>query len=145
MSSVSRRRVALACCQWLLSIVVLGCGASGPKTHAVNGKVEMKDGDVAILTGSGVELKHESDENLRPTGNIDSKGSFTVKTLHQGEILIGAPEGNYKVRIILGDPSDEGVPKRKGDPIHKRFLDFDSSGLTMKVPSGNYDVSVSKK
>jgi hypothetical protein len=131
-----------------LSIALLNAGCSGGKaikTYPVVGKVELKDGDVAILTGSGVELQSETDENLRPMGNIDSTGKFVVKTLYQGEILEGAPEGKYKARIILADPSDEGVPKRKGDPIHKRYLDFNASKLSVAVPSGDYNVVVAKK
>src|SRR5438105_5411280 len=128
-------------------LVVAGCSSQTVKTYPVIGKVEIKDGDVAILTGSAVEFKHESDEFLRPSGNIDSSGNFTVKTLYQGQILPGAPEGKYKARIILGDESDEGVPKRKGkaDVVHKRFLDFETSGLSFTVPAGDFKVAVSKK
>jgi hypothetical protein len=126
-------------------VVLVGCGSEALKTHAVNGKIEMKDSDVAILTGSSIEFKHATDELLRPIGNIDSSGRFTVKTTHQGKIVPGAPEGQYKARIVLADPTDEGVPKRKGDPIHKRFLEFETSGLSVTVPSGDYTVSLSKK
>jgi hypothetical protein len=129
-----------------LSIFLLvGCSGPSVKTHAVTGKVEIKDGDAAILTGSGVELMHESDEFLRPSGNIDSSGNFTVKTLLRGEILPGAPEGKYKARIILADPNDDGVPKRKGNPIHPRYLEFATSGLSFTVPGGDYTVTLSKK
>lgn len=130
----------------VLSLFLLvGCSSQSIKTYPVNGKVEIKDGDAALLVGSGVELKHDSDESLRPIGNIDASGSFAVKTLHQGEILQGAPEGKYKARIILGDQSDEGVPKRPPNLIHPRFLDFEKSGLTFAVPSSDYRVSLSRK
>jgi len=59
--------------------------------------------------------------------------------------LEGAPEGKYKARINLADPSDEGVPKRKGDPINKKYYDFSASKLTVTVPGGEYNVSLSKK
>jgi len=134
---------ARACC--LLLLALFGCGASGVKTCPVKGKVEVKDGDVALLAGSHVELMQESDPDIRPNGKIEPGGSFSLQIQHQGKIVVGAPEGNYKVRIILGDESDAGVPKRKGDPIHKRFLDFNTSGLSVKVPSGDYTVSLSKK
>src|SRR3954465_5056505 len=76
-----------------------GCGAKSLiKTHPVVGKVELKDGDTAILTNSAVELQHETDENLRPIGNIDATGKFIVKTLYKGTLLEGAPEGKYKAR-----------------------------------------------
>jgi hypothetical protein len=122
-----------------------GCSTAGLKTHPVEGKVEIKDGDVAMLAGSAVELMSEADENFRAHGNIDAKGHFAVKTLHKGEVFPGAPEGKYKARIIMGDPSDEGVPKRKGDVVHRRYLDFNASKLTVTVPSGDYTVTVAKK
>jgi hypothetical protein len=142
MLRVSRESAVLSA---LSLFLLVGCGGPSVKTHPVTGKVEIKDGDAAILTGSGVEFMHESDELLRPSGNIDANGNFTVKTLHQGEILPGAPEGKYKVRIILADPNDDGVPKRKGNPIHPRYFEYATSGLTVSVPSGDYTVTLSKK
>jgi len=131
----------------LLALVGAGCGGQNIKTHRVTGKVEVKDGEVAMLAGSSVELKHETDEGLRPYGNIDASGNFSLKTQYKGQLVEGAPEGNYKARIILGDESDEGVPKRKGkgNPIHPRFFNFQTSGLTFKVPGSDYTVSLSRK
>src|SRR5438445_6712984 len=137
--------VALASGQCLVFVALSGCASSAVKTYPVKGKVEIKDGDVTLLTGSHVELMNESDPDIRPGGKIEPGGGFAVQTLHQGKIVPGAPDGKYKVRIILGDESDAGVPKRKGDPIHKRFLDFETSGLSFTVPSGDYTVAVSKK
>lgn len=129
----------------LLLTVLMGCSAKGPKTYPVQGKVVVKDGDLALLVGSHVELLQDGDSSLRPSGKIDGNGNFTLQTLHQGKILPGAPEGKYKARVILGDESDTGVPKRKSDPIHKRFLDFEASGLSVTIPSGDYTIAVAKK
>jgi len=134
-----------ACCQCLLAAALVGCGSSSVKTYPVKGKVEVKDGDVSLLTSSHVELTQESNPDIRPNGKIEPGGGFSVQTQHQGKIVSGAPEGKYKVRIVLADASDEGVPKRKGDPIHKRFFDFETSGLSITVPSGNYTIAVSTK
>jgi hypothetical protein len=134
------RRAAL-----LLALALAACSSQSVKTHPVSGRVEVKDGDVAILTMSTVELKHETDETLRPYGNLDAGGNFSLKTLHQGKVIEGAPEGKYRARVILADPSDEGVPKRKGEPIHRRYYEFATSGLTITVPSGDYSLSLSKK
>ena len=54
-----------------------------------------------------MELQHETDEALRPSGNIDAAGNFLVKTTYKGEVLEGAPEGRYKARIVLADSSDD--------------------------------------
>jgi hypothetical protein len=132
-------------CLALAVVLFAGCSGGGVKTYPVQGKVEIKDGDAGLLTGSHVELRHETDEMLRPSGKITAGGSFSVETLHQGEILPGAPEGKYRARIILADESDEGVPKRPANPLHKRFLDFNTSGLSFTVPSGEYNVALSRK
>jgi len=129
----------------LAALVLAGCSGSGVKTHRVTGKVELKDGDVAILTGSHVEFADESDSMRRSSGKIDSGGAFAMETLRDGVVLKGVPEGRYKARIVLGDESDEGVPKRKGNPIHPRFLSFESAKLSFTVPGGDYTVTVSRK
>ena len=126
-------------------VLLAGCPAASIKTHPIVGKVELKDGDVELLKGSHVELRQETDPLILPSGRITAGGTFTVQTLYQGEILSGAPEGKYKARIILGDESDEGVPKRPPNLLHPRFLDFDKSGLTFTVPSSDYSVSLSRK
>ena len=126
-------------------VVICGCGASGVKTYPVKGNVEIKDGDVALLVGSHVELMQESNPDIRPSGKIEPGGGFSLQTLHQGKVVAGAPAGKYKARVVLGDESDAGVPKRKGDPIHKRYFDFETSGLSLTVTSSNYTVSLSKK
>jgi hypothetical protein len=138
----ARPSSVLSVCSLLLAV---GCSGSAVKTHTVAGKVEIKDGDAAILTASTVELKHETDETIRPYGNIDSSGAFALKTMYKGKLVSGAPSGKYQARIILADPGDQGVPKRKGDPVNKKYYDFATSGLTMSVPGGDYNVSLSKK
>ncbi len=142
-----RGRLESAAIAALSLLLLFGCSGPAIKTHAVSGKVEVKDGDVAMLTGSTVQLVQEGDETIRPYGNIDASGNFTVKTVYKGEILQGAPAGKYKERLMLGDESDEGVPSRKGkgNVIHPRFLEFDKSGLSITVPSADYTVSLSRK
>ena|SRR6478672_4311852 len=139
------RQAAWTCCQCILAAALLGCGSSSVKTYSVKGKVDVKDGEVSLLAGSHVELMQENEPEIRPNGKIEPGGGFSVQTQHQGKIVAGAPAGKYKVRIVLADASEEGVPKRKGDPIHKRFFDFETSGLSITVPSGHYTISVSKK
>ena len=141
MHQLSSGRLIAAACLFAL----VGCSGPGVKTHPVNGKVEIKDGDASLLAGSGVELMHETDETLRPSGSIDASGNFLVKTVYKGEILEGAPEGKYKARIVLADPSDDGVPKRPRNLLHPRYLDFEKSGLSLDVPGSEYKVSLSKK
>jgi hypothetical protein len=130
---------------FLAVLVLAGCSSAKIKTHPVNGKIQLADGDIAVLEKSSVELMQDADPTLRPSGVIQRDGRFQIKTFHDGEFLVGAPEGIYKARIILADESDEGVPKRKGDPIHRRFLDFQTSGLSITVPSSDVTLSLTKK
>jgi hypothetical protein len=113
----------------------------------VNGKVELQGGDVSLLQGSHVVLipDAEPDNFLRPDGAINADGMFSLQTLIEGELVNGAPEGKYKVRIGLADESDEGIPKRPPNLVHRRFLDFTTSGLTLTVPSENYTVVLGAK
>jgi hypothetical protein len=122
-----------------------GCGG-GLKTYPVQGKVEVKDGDVTPLTGSNLEFMRADDPLMRASARISPTGQFTVSTLHDGKLLVGVPPGDYKGRIVLGDESDEGVPKRKGDPVHRRYYNFETSGLMLKVPvDGEVVLSLSRR
>ena len=103
-------------------------------------------GDVKLLTNSFVECMLESDPLVRASGKITPDGKFTLETLHEGQVLKGAREGAYKARIVMADEDDEGVPKNRGkNPIHRRFFDFQTSGLSITVPaSGTVTLSVSQ-
>ncbi len=121
----------------------LGCGTGGPKTHPVRGRIQ--HGDVAALAGSHVEAALQGDANVRASGEIQPDGSFTLETLHAGAIRKGAPEGLYRVRIVLND-DDPASGKRAGQSVARRFLSFDTSGLSIKVPAeGNPVVKITPR
>jgi hypothetical protein len=138
--------VSLPIAAVLTLFLLTGCpSGSSIKTHPVQGKVALDGGDIGLLTGSHVELRHATDDTLRPSGKIAPGGSYSVETLYQGQILPGAPEGKYKVRISLADESDDGIPKRPPNLFHKRYLDFNTSGLSIDVPNGDVPVQLSRK
>lgn len=122
-----------------------GCGPSGPKMHPVEGRVLVSDGEVRLLAGSYVELLAEEQPEVRASGRIDEQGAFQVQMLRDGKVQPGVVEGNYRVRVILGDEGDEGVPPRRGSPVHPRFFSFDSSGLKLTVPSEDYTLRLSRR
>lgn len=128
----------------LTLVLIAGCFGSKLKTHPVNGKVEMTDGEVAPLAGSIIEFMQQADPLVRASGKISSDGAFKMETLHQGEIIAGVPEGVYAARIILSDEDENGNPKKGGMPIHRRFLDFNTSKWTVTVPSESVTLKVSK-
>lgn len=129
----------------LAAVWISGCSGRKIKTYPVAGKVALSDGDVSQLAGSLVEIRQEADPLLRASGPIAADGSFNLETLFEGVILKGAPEGKYQARIVLGDESDEGAPKRKGKPVHRRFMDFETSQLSFQVPGGDYSLTLSRK
>lgn len=128
----------------LAMIVLCGCSGSSFKTHAVQGRVELTDGEAEALVGSIVEFMQDADPLVRASGKIMPGGTFTMETLHQGEVISGVPEGSYKARIILSDDDDTGAAKKGGQPVHKRFLDFKTSGLSCTVPSDSVTLKVSR-
>ncbi len=111
----------------------LGCAPGGPPVHTVRGKVVLPGGDVGLLAGHHVEAALVDDPAVTASGVIGPDGTFTLETLHAGRILRGAREGAYRVRIYPAD-EDEAGRRRPPPPVAARYLDFESSGLTLAVP-----------
>jgi hypothetical protein len=114
-----------------------GCGPSGPKTHAVKGRVvTAKADDLKLLVGQSVELQSTAEPETRGFGQIQADGSFTISTYRQGVSLPGAIEGTHKVRLMidLGD-DDDGRPAKKKGPLDRKYTQFDQSGWVISVPT----------
>ncbi|MBA4192289.1 MAG: hypothetical protein C0467_30330 [Planctomycetaceae bacterium] len=113
-----------------------GCGPDQPKTHPVTGKVTLAGGNVKQLAGHYVEAVLDTDPLVRSSGIIGPDGGFTLETLHAGEILKGAREGKYQVRIVRAEEDDNGQKLRK-PPIANQYFQFQGSGLSLTVPATN--------
>lgn len=140
-------RRATWCGLLVLALLALaGCGESGPTTFPVSGKVVFADGDVKKLAGSNVEFQMESDRKVMAYGAIAEDGTFSMQMLYQGKQVQGVVEGAYRARIQLtGEDGEDGAPP-KNAPIHPRFLSFDKSRLSFKVPAqGDITVKVSRR
>lgn len=121
-----------------------GC-SDGPPTYSVSGKVVFDKGDIKKLAGSNVEFQTETEPKHIFYGPIQEDGSFSMGTISNGKKLNGVFAGTYKARIHLFSEDDEETAIRKS-PIHLKFLDYQSSGLTFKVPGdNNISIQVSKK
>lgn len=128
------------------ALALAGCGREGPKTHTVRGKVVVADGDVKDLAESYVECFLDRDTSVRASGRIEPDGSFALQILHQGQVLRGAPEGTYQAQITVSDENEFAGRKRRPPPIHPRFLNPKTSGLTLKVPTtGDVTFNVSRR
>jgi hypothetical protein len=140
-----RNRIAVALALALLAPA--GCGKGGPKTFPVKGKVEFADGKVEDLAQSNVEFEGEGEARVRAYGSIGADGSFVMQTFHEGRSLPGVPEGTYRARILLPtDEEDSDDAPRRPTPVHPRFLKFETSNLSFKVPAdGEITVKVSRR
>jgi len=119
---------------------VAGCadrsGAPSVQTvYEVKGKVLLADGKP--LEGGHIYFVHSSGATTSD-GKIGADGAFALSTGNSG---VGAPVGDYKVRIEPDDPSllsapgpgRRGVAKGKKLPFDPKYLDEDSSGLKAVV------------
>ena len=132
----------------LLAISTLfftGCGSSGPGIHPVKGQVQLVGGDSSPLVGHLVEIAKADDQQVRASGEIKTDGKFQLESLRDGKISSGTVAGKYLARIVLSD-DDPQARQTAAAAIHPRFLKFNSSGLTVEVPSnGEVELQVSRQ
>jgi hypothetical protein len=122
-----------------------GCGRPAPKTFAVEGRVILPGVDLRQLAGGRVEVTLPSDRRVQAAGEIGEDGRFSLKTIHAGQPLIGAPQGEYQARIVLSD-EDRGNRLRRGLPVARRFSNFKTSGLSVRIPpEGDVTLAVARK
>lgn len=119
-----------------LLVLSVGCGPAGEKLHTITGKIAVADTELADIVGSSVEVADTANENNRGFALIEPDGQFSIESLRSGEVKQGLAAGVYKARIIL---SDEDFESRKNASIAiaKRYQSFDTSGLTISVPSSS--------
>jgi hypothetical protein len=123
----------------------LGCGRPAPKTFAVEGRVLLPGVDVRQLAGGRVEVVLPSDRTVQAAGEIGEDGRSSLKTIHDGKPLIGAPQGEYVARIVLTD-EDRGNRLRRGLPVARRFSNFKTSGLSIRIPpEGDVTLPLARK
>jgi hypothetical protein len=120
--------------------LVAGCGSGPAPTVAVDGKVTFQDGKP--LPGGFIFLIPTRRDGWEASGTIQPDGTFRLESLG----LDGAVPGDYKVRLALDSPaSGRGARKKKttaAPPIDRKYLDENSSGLTVTVPPGGGPVAV---
>jgi hypothetical protein len=79
---------------------------------------------------------------------VQPDGSYELMTSDMGD---GAVEGNYQVRVLPDEgEEDDGDGTRKpaaGKKLHPKYKQYDSSGLTYQVTSGEnkYDIVVQRR
>ncbi len=132
---LSRRIVSSALVIGLLA----GCGGGAAPTVAVHGKVTLKDGQP--LTGGFLFLVPTRQDGWEASGTIQPDGTFRLESLG----LDGAVPGEYKVRLAMSPPASARGARKKVPipvPIDRKYLDENSSGLVVKVPSGGGPLTI---
>ncbi|MFZ4079687.1 MAG: hypothetical protein ACOYKN_00570 [Pirellula sp.] len=66
-------------------------------------------------------------------GGLSETGEFKIESLQEGKIVLGAPAGEYRVRLIVSD-DDSGHRNDLLAKIDPKFLSFERSGWTVDVP-----------
>jgi len=116
-------------------LVFGGCqqvGPNGPAATPIEGKILFtRGGDPITLNGcqGTIELQSIERPDVLAVGPIEEDGTFEVATLEDGVVREGAIEGTHRVRLNLDESAQHLV-----DP---RFLNFETSGITVHVPEQN--------
>ncbi len=115
----------------LLLCIAVGCNSSEFKS--LRGKVVLP-GEIDFQFAEDViELRSKSNPQQFAFGEIQSDGSFEVQSLEKGEIVNGARPGAYEARLVIAD-DDYSHKKFASQLINKRYLQFESSGLSIDIP-----------
>jgi hypothetical protein len=99
-----------------------------PKTYPVTGKAVYRDGS-PVPEGS-LEFFPISGTSYHPKGFIRD-GTFTLKTVAENTSLDGAPEGEYRVTIILGQGQEPGPPLQYGKTVKVKTDETNEITLTL--------------
>ena len=136
MNSAKSRASLLA----FLLAVTAGCSPQG--LQSLDGKVLYQGGEF-VFAGDTLELRSSADASLHAFGEIKPDGTFKVDTLENGKVVTGAKPGKYEARIVISD-DDYEHKKLAVKSINKKFLSFESSGLSVTVPSSAVTLTISK-
>jgi hypothetical protein len=131
---MQRTVVKLGLLSSILVIVTLvaGCGGkevAGPPTVPIKGKVEFtKGGNVAELSNRTIAIAFQSIEqpDLLAFGPILEDGTFTMTTQVDENGKPGVVAGTHRVKLLADESAERFV--------NRKFLNYETSGLTVKVP-----------
>ncbi len=110
----------------LALMILLGCrgGAAMPKTYPAGGKVSFKGG--GPVSGGLVQFGSLSDTTVTLTGDIQSDGTFTLKSLKGRQWADGAIPGTYRVFVVPGtDKAAEPVNLPDAQTVKEGKNQFD--------------------
>ena len=118
------KSVLLPAC--LVLTALMGCDAGRPPVYPVEGRVTISDG--TPLRRGVIILESVDPPEINARGFIGDDGAYQITTFEDND---GAVAGKHKV-MFCPAISNEGFKKYE-DTIHDRYLDFDTSEVTIDV------------
>lgn len=130
--SETRRRIF---CLLLGSCLASGCSDGQPPTYPVTGQVVYSDGSTLPVGGYVLFQSTDASPPEKAIGYFATDGNFRLTNSAKDD---GVVAGNYNVSVVPSEPENEGGLSgaelaRAFHPIHQRFLNTKSSGLSFTV------------
>lgn len=120
-----------------LALLAASCGDGGPTLYPVSGKVLFNGQPVEGATVVFVPVGSDDATALKPSGAVQTDGSFTLSTYPHGD---GAPAGDYVVLVTWYPPdARQRVEEEEEAPTPKlpaRYSDAQQSPLKATVRDG---------
>lgn len=116
---------------WIGLLLLVGCTNNAQPT--LSGKVIHRDFADLKFHSDSIELQSVSSPQKLAFGGLSETGEFKIESLQEGKIVLGAPAGEYRVRLIVSD-DDSGHRNDLLAKIDPKFLSFERSGWTVDVP-----------
>lgn len=131
------RRLALAASAAALILAVAGCGR--PR-YTVSGRVAYSDGTPYASEGFVIAEAVVDEKPIMARGLIGPDGRFTLAGRNQDDGIMAA---TYKLRLVP-PPLVGGIdsPQAQKMPFDKKFMQFDTSGLSFEVRSSSDDLEI---
>jgi hypothetical protein len=90
-----------------------------------------------------IELRSQADSKQLAFGEIKADGKFKIDSLVNGSVVHGAAPGVYSARIVISD-DDYEHKKLSAKSIPKKYFQFETSGLSVTIPSTGVTLQISK-
>lgn len=125
----------------VVAVGIAGCNQKG--LQSLDGKVVYQGGESFSFVGDTIELRSSADASVHAFGEIKPDGTFKIDTLDDGDFASGAKPGSYEARIVISD-DDYEHKKLAAKSINKKYLSFETSGLSVTVPSSGATLTISR-
>ena len=122
-------------------VLLAGCGPQG--LQPLEGQLVFQDGISFEFSGDTIELRSQADSKQLAFGEIKADGKFKIDSLVNSSVVQGTTPGVYSARIVISD-DDYEHKKLAAKSIPKKYFQFETSGLSVTVPSTGITLQISK-